>query len=140
MSTYDERLNNIRIKADANKKAKRAIAATVVALSVFVLLIGSVILWPELLFGARYEPTMGPALQQPSLNDAPTVNTAPTGTNEPNIMESIPSSTTVPAPTEPTWQEPTEPASVGYMLLPMIPTDCAVDVRLIDDIFMLSGC
>lgn len=115
MRTYDERLNNIRAKADANKKAKRAIAATVVALSVFVLLIGSVILWPELLFGARYEPTMGPVLQQPSLNDAPTVNTAPTGTNEPdepNIMETIPTSPTVPAPTEPNVTEPVSPEDV----------------------------
>lgn len=115
MRTYDERLNNIRAKADANKKAKRAIAATVVVLSVFVLLIGSVILWPELLFGARCEPTMGSVLQQPLLSDAPTVNTAPTGSNEPDepdIMETIPTSPTVPAPTEPNVTEPVSPEDV----------------------------
>jgi hypothetical protein len=93
--TYEERLHHIRAKAKANQKAKWILAVSSVVLSVFVLLVGSVVLWPELLFGARYEPTMGPALQQPSLNDAPTVNTTPPQPNE----------------VEPTTTSPTEPVS-----------------------------
>lgn len=85
MRTYNERLANIKAKAKANQRAKRTIAVSLVSLSVFVLLICSLLFWPEMLLWGSNDPAMGPALQQPSVNNMPTINTAP---SQPGVQES----------------------------------------------------
>lgn len=71
MRTYDERIMNIRAKAKATKKAYRAITASLVTLSLFAVVIGGMLLHPELFLRIGKEPTYGPALQQPSGNYSP---------------------------------------------------------------------
>ena len=98
MRTYSERLANIKAKAQANKKAKRAIAASAVSLCALVLLIGGVMLHPALLLGQCFVPTVGPALQQPSVNDTPTDNTVPI---HPGASEQDPTGPVIMGPTTP---------------------------------------
>lgn len=140
MRTYSERLANIKAKAKQTQKAYAAIAVGTVTLSVFALLVCSVFLWPELLFRSSPAPTLGPALQEPTnRNEYPMVTMpdiqAPTMGTLPNPTEPFFTAPMVPAPTD-----LNEPAPVGYMLLPMMPTDRVVDEQRIDQLLLDSGC
>lgn len=115
MKTYDERLANIRAKADANMKAYRAIAVTIATLSVFALTICAFVFLP--IFGGNPTPTNGPALYQPTdtpntpTNPAPVI-THPSDTafpDEPAIPADPQPSGTIPNIPEPTQPQPTEP-------------------------------
>lgn len=141
MRTYDERLENIRAKAKVNRKARRILTTSVVCLSMLALLVGSVILWPELLFGVSYGPTMSPALQHPTLDDAPS-DTLPPWFTRPNQfapMDTVPAEppvTTLPIiptlPTEPPLYAmgniPFKTQTVYYGAIDMQPQEGHVDV------------
>ena len=98
MRTYNERLENIRAKVKATKRAYAAMAVSLTTLGILTILVCSFFFWPELLFGASLAPTYGPALQQPSINPAPTIATAP---SQPNAMEPLPTYPDIMGPTMP---------------------------------------
>lgn len=86
MRTYNERLANIKAKAKANQRAKRTIAVSLVSLSVFVLLICSLLFWPEMLFEISNAPTVGPVLEQPTNGNVYPMATMPMAPSAPAVM------------------------------------------------------